>query len=201
MDYWKIKLFGEILISLIKTIKMKHLVYSLFFLSASVFAQTKYLTKTGTVDFEASVPSFEEVKASNSSVTAILNSENGEFAALVLVKGFRFKNALMEEHFNENYAESDKYPKATFKGKIVGFDVSKLNGTSTHKITGELTFHGKTMKIENVEVTISKANDMIQLNGGFVTQASDFDIKIPKIVSNKIAETVNVDFDFSLKIK
>ncbi|MBT8273073.1 MAG: YceI family protein, partial [Bacteroidia bacterium] len=81
---------------------MKNLVFVLLFAVMSGFAQQKYLTKAGTLSFEASVPSFEEVAAKNEAVTAILNTENGEFAALALVKGFRFKNALMEEHFNEN---------------------------------------------------------------------------------------------------
>ena len=102
---------------------MKTLLYFFLLLGASTFAQQKYLTKTGQISFEASVPSFEEVAAKNNSVTAILNTENGEFAALVLVKAFRFKNALMEEHFNENYAESHLYPKATFKGKIKDYNI------------------------------------------------------------------------------
>ena len=74
---------------------MKKLIYLIAFISINIFSQTKYLTKTGIVNFEASVPSVEEVKAANNAVTAIINSDNGEFAALVLVKGFRFKNALM----------------------------------------------------------------------------------------------------------
>ena len=178
---------------------MKHLVYCILFLSATLYSQNKYLTKTGTVDFEASVPSFEEVKAQNSSATAILNTENGEFAALVLVKGFRFKNALMEEHFNENYAESDNYPKATFKGNIDGFDFNS-NETS-YNLTGVLTFHGKTQTLKNITVTISKNGSNINMNGNFKTTASNFDIKIPKIVSNKIAEDINVSFKFLLMKK
>ena len=104
---------------------MKYLFYILFFVSAFNFAQEKYLTKTGELSFEASVPSFEEVAAKNNSVTALLNTENGEIAVLALIKGFRFKNALMEEHFNENYAESTKFPKALFKGQIVNFSLDK----------------------------------------------------------------------------
>ena len=99
----------------------------------------KKLTKTGTITFEASVPSFEEVKAKNEAVTCILNTDNGEIAALALMKGFRFKVALMEEHFNENYIESNKYPKATFKGKIEGFDVSKITTSpKEYNIKGKL---------------------------------------------------------------
>ncbi len=88
-------------------------------ISSTLIAQSKYYTKSGSIDFEASVPSFEEVKAKNNTVTSILNTETGEIAALALVKGFRFKVALMEEHFNENYAETHKFPKATFRNLCV----------------------------------------------------------------------------------
>jgi len=116
--------------------------------------QTKYLTKTGSLTFEASVPSFEEVKATNSAVTAIMNEENGEFAALALVKGFRFKNALMEEHFNENYAESDDFPKAIFKGKM-----TRKSLKDPALLDGELTFHGKTKAFKGIEVHFKDIDD------------------------------------------
>ncbi|TXG39328.1 YceI family protein [Seonamhaeicola maritimus] len=168
----------------------------------SSFAQSKFITKTGTVGFEASVPSFEEVRASNNSVTAIINTDTGEFAALVLVKGFRFKNALMEEHFNENYAESDTYPKATFKGRVKDFDLAKLKSkTQEFVIVGALAFHGKTKKLTDVPLSISQNEGVITIEGSFKTLASDFDIKIPKIVKNKIAEDVLVTFDFKLNKK
>jgi polyisoprenoid-binding protein YceI len=180
---------------------MKNLLYILAFISFSTFAQGKYLTKTGNVSFEASVPSFEEVKAKHNTVTAIINTENGEFAALILVKGFRFKNALMEEHFNENYAESDEFPKATFKGKILDFDVSKIKDNTTYKLNGELTFHGKTKQFDNLIVSISKESDIINMSGSFKAKASEFGIKIPKIVSSKIAKDIEVAFNFDLKKK
>lgn len=182
---------------------MKKLIYFFAFISLNCFAQSKYLTKTGHVNFEASVPSFEEVKATNNTVTAIVNPENGQFAALVLVKGFRFKNALMEEHFNENYAESDTYPKATFKGKIVGFSLSELLETpKVYKINGALMFHGKTNQLENVPLNIS-TNDKgyIIISGIFTTNPSDYDIKIPKVVRNKIAKSIEILFNFQLKEK
>jgi len=181
---------------------MKYFIYCMAFFSLNVFSQTKYITKTGTVSFEASVPSFEEVKAVNNSVTAIINPDNGEFATLVLVKGFRFKNALMEEHFNENYAESDKYPKATFKGTIADFSIGKLSSNdSVFKIHGELIFHGKTKTLKDVELNISRKDGTINLSGNFTVNVSDFDIKIPKIVQNKVSESVNVSFVFFLKSK
>ena len=90
-------------------------------------SQEKMVSKSAKVIFEASVPSFEEVKAVNKNVTFVLNPATGEIASLALMKGFQFKVALMEEHFNENYIESDQYPKAKFKGKIEGFDLQILS--------------------------------------------------------------------------
>ena len=178
---------------------MKKIIFALtLLLSMQAIAQEKYLTKTGSIEFEASVPSFEEVAAKHNAVTALLNASNGEFATLVLVKGFRFKNALMEEHFNENYAESDQFPKATFKGILKDFSITNLNSISEYKINGELFFHGKTKAIEAVLVTITKKESIVTMTGTFTVKASDFDIKIPKIVRNKIAEEVVVNFNFEL---
>jgi YceI-like protein len=181
---------------------MKNIVYFLILVSLSVSSQNRYLTKTGIVEFEASVPSFEEVKAVNNSATAIINSESGEFAALVLIKGFRFKNALMEEHFNENYAESDLYSKSNFIGKIVDFDIYNLNSeTNTFSINGTLTFHGKSKIFEDLVIYISKNENIITISGEFLANASDFDIKIPKIVRSKINEEIKVSFEFKLQKK
>ncbi len=165
---------------------------------ATAIGQGKYTTKTGQINFEASVPSFEEVKAENTNVSAVFESDTGNFAALALVKGFRFKVALMEEHFNENYIESSKYPKATFKGTIQNFDVSKLSGKKEYVIKGVFNLHGVDKKFE-VPATISANGDDLTLTAQFVLQPEDFKIKIPSIVSNKIAEDVNVSVVLNLQ--
>ena len=166
--------------------------------SSVILAQSKYLTKAGTLTFEASVPSFEEVKATNKAVTAILNTDNGEFAALALVKGFRFKNALMEEHFNENYMESSDFPKAVFKGTLEGFSASDVSEiVSEYILKGTITIHGVTEPFEN-SVKIKKVNNTIELQTEFVLRPEKFNIKIPSLVSNKIAEEVFVMAIFSL---
>ena len=139
---------------------------------------------------------FEEIKATNSNVTAILNTTNGQFAALALVKGFRFKNALMEEHFNENYAESDLYPKAIFKGQLVGFSLDALQ--TTYTINGSLSFHGVTKPLENVSLDIAPSKNGFLFKGAFEIAPNDFNIEIPKIVSSKIADSVAVVFEFEL---
>ena len=176
---------------------MKYLFLFLSFLTFQIVAsQQKYLTRSGTVSFEASVPSFEEVAATATTVTAILDSDTGEMAALVLVKGFRFKNALMEEHFNENYAESNKYPKASFKGKIVNW--SSENALGNYRLEGDIEFHGVTKSIEDVSIDIVKRDDGFTMEGDFNLKPADFNIDIPNIVANKIANDVKIKFQFIL---
>ncbi|MGV6845348.1 MAG: YceI family protein, partial [Lutibacter sp.] len=169
---------------------MKKIFFLLLIISTfnTVRSQNKYYTKNGEISFEASVPSFEEVKAENNSVTAILDVSKNEFAALALIKGFRFKVALMEEHFNENYMESDDYPKAIFKGKLKNFNIDKLSEKPQKAtIKGTLTIRNKEKPIE-AEALISKEKNTLILTSNFKVQPSDFNIKIPSIVSEKIAK-------------
>ena len=161
-------------------------------------AQDKMLTKNGIVTFEASVPSFEEIKAKSSTASCIINTNTGEIASLVLMKSFRFKIALMEEHFNENYVESDKFPKATFKGKIENFDFSKITTTATNfTIKGKIELHGKAKDI-SITAKIKKGKDGIEIVSDFILNTDDFDIEIPSVVSKKVTKKVNVRFEFVL---
>ena len=163
------------------------------------FAQEKMTTKTGKVSFEASVPAFEEVKGTNSASSCVLVPGTGEIASQALMKGFRFKIALMEEHFNENYVESDKYPKATFRGKIDGFDVSALSATAKdYTIKGKLELHGKSKEI-SVPAKIRKTDAGIEIVSNFTVNSDDFDIEIPSVVSSKVSKKVNVRTDFTVK--
>lgn len=171
----------------------------LFFFAALSSAQEKIITKNGKITFEASVPSFEEVKAVNESVTCIINTKTGEIASLALIRGFRFKVALMEEHFNENYMESNKYPKATFKGKIANFDYSKLSSEGKkYTIKGTLEIREKKKEI-TVEALLSKNANGLDLIADFTVDSEDFDIKIPAIVSKKMTKIVNINLDFRLQ--
>ncbi|KAF2516643.1 YceI family protein [Flavobacterium foetidum] len=169
----------------------------IMFFNSQAFAQ-KLITKTGNIKFQASMPSYEEVAAENKSVSAILDQTTGDFAGLVLIKGFRFKVALMEEHFNENYMESEKFPKATFKGKIEDFDISKItNSPKNFTLKGDLTVHGKTKPI-SVIVKISKVQNGVNAVGSFEVKPEDFDIEIPSLVRKKIAEKIKVSYNFLL---
>lgn len=165
----------------------------------SSFAQTKLITKNGKLTFEASIPAMEEVKAKNESVTVVLNPATGEIASLALIKGFRFKVALMEEHFNENYMESDTYPKATFKGKIDNFDISKLTAAAQpYTIKGKMEMHGKSKDIV-INASIKKTADGIDIDSNFTVNTDDYGIDIPSVVSKKVSKKVSVKLDATLK--
>lgn len=174
-------------------------VFALFLSFGSLSAQTKKVTKTGEITFEASVPAFEEVKANSRNATFVLNTDTGEIASLILVKSFRFKIALMEEHFNENYIESDRYPKATFKGKIDNFKLSALSESAKDfAIRGKLELHGKTKDVI-IPAKIQKSGEDIVINAAFNVNVDDFGIDIPSIVSKKVSKNVNITINSTLK--
>lgn len=164
---------------------------------SGVFAQ-KYFTKTGLTEFKASVDTFEPVEATNESTTAILNVETGEVAALILVKAFQFRVALMQEHFNENYMDSDEHPKATFAGTIKDFDLSKIGTTAVElPIEGTLTVKGKEKPVSTVG-TFHEKDGKIMVDATFSVKPGDFDIEIPSVVRKKIAENVNITLSYEL---
>ncbi|PXY44408.1 YceI family protein [Flavobacterium hydrophilum] len=177
----------------------KNIFIAILFVSAIGISQEKKISKTGKITFEASVPSFEEVKATNTNVTFVLNPATGEIACLALMKGFRFKVALMEEHFNENYIESDQYPKAIFKGKIENFALNSLTaGSQDFTIKGKLELHGKVKDI-TANARISMLGSGISIVSNFDVNASDFNIAIPSLVKNKVSNKINIQIVAILK--
>lgn len=173
----------------------------LFHGGTKILAQERFIDRNGIVRFEASEKLFEEVKATHTSVTAILDLSTHELAALALVRGFQFKNSLMQEHFNENYIASDIYPKATFQGTLENFDPIDLQkGHKTVEVAGRLEFHGQTKDIR-IPLLISRKGNTIALKGKFIVSPEDFAIDIPKIVRNKIAKNVVVQINFKLHKK
>ncbi|WP_299835112.1 YceI family protein [uncultured Tenacibaculum sp.] len=167
-------------------------------ISQSIFSQ-KYYTRTGSTGFKASVDAFEPVQALNKSTTAILTSK-GEIASQLFISAFKFRLALMQEHFNESFMESNEFPKAVFRGKIEDFDLNSLTGTKDVTIKGNITIKGVSKEIET-KGTVSKVDDKINLATTFKLTPGDFNIKIPSVVRRKIARIVTVDlnYDFSEK--
>jgi hypothetical protein len=166
-----------------------------FFMHAD--AQTKYIDRSGHASFFSSAP-LEDIKAHNKQAVSILDIATGDLVASMLMRSFNFRKALMEEHFNETFIESHKYPKATFKGKITNIgelDVSK-NGEYTFNVTGEITVHGVTRPI-NLQAEAVVNNGNIRAKAVFPLKVKDFKIKIPRLVVDNIAEVVEVTVSFN----
>ena len=160
--------------------------------AGSIVSAQKYYTKNGNISF-FSKTSMEDIKADNNQVMSVLNAQTGELQFSVLVKSFHFEKALMEEHFNENYMESSKYPKSTFKGTVA--DISKVNfsvdGTYTVAVSGDLTMHGITKKVTTPGKIIVKGGK-ITGNAVFSVVLADYKIEVPKLVENNIAKNIEI---------
>jgi hypothetical protein len=181
--------------------KNKIALLSLLLVVNFAFSQ-KMMTRSGVVKFEATMPGIEEIAATNTTASCIFDKNTGEFVTLALVKAFRFKVPLMEEHFNENYIESDQFPKSTFKGKVLNFDNSKLaqGKASNFDIEGDLTLHGVTKKIKT-KVNITPIGDKLSITSNFSVKLFDYQIKVPNLVKGKIAESAKINLKFDLEEK
>lgn len=156
------------------------------------FSQDRILTRAGKISFYSKAP-MEDIEAHNKAAISVVDKTTGQMEFSVLLKGFEFEKALMQEHFNEKYVESDKFPKATFKGKIN--DISKVNfgkdGKYSVTISGKLTLHGETKDI-TANGTFTIQGGVVNGTSEFVVGVDDFKIVIPGIMKDKIAKTVKV---------
>lgn len=155
----------------------------------------KIVTRTGHIWFESHTP-LEDIEAHTYQAMSVLNSENGELAFAVLIKGFQFEKALMQEHFNEKYMESDTYPKATFAGTLSNFSEINLgqDGTYPAHASGTLTIHGVKQAVE-ADGEISVQGDQLTLTSEFTVEVADYEIKIPSVVRDNIAKTITIFVD------
>ncbi|MFH1120262.1 MAG: YceI family protein [Bacteroidota bacterium] len=171
----------------------------LVFLAFEGSQAQKYITKTGHIRFFSGTP-VEDIEAHNRQVNCALDQQTGDFVFKILMKSFQFEKALMQEHFNENYVESDKYPNASFNGKvqnIQGIDFSK-NGVYKTTVEGDLTIKGVTKRVTekgSFEIKDGKVNGKSTFN----VLLSDYDIKIPNTVANNISKTIQIDVEVNLE--
>ena len=158
----------------------------------------KYFTRNGMISFFSSTP-VEDIKAINSSVSCVLDSESGALEFAALMKAFKFKKALMEEHFNENYVESATYPKGTFKGQITNLDEIDFSkdGTYPAKVKGEMNIHGISKEVES-EGSIEVKDGNVSILSEFLLSPEDYDIEIPGVVRDKIAEELEINVSAEL---
>lgn len=162
-------------------------------LQTRVSAQRKYFTKSADISFDASGLT-EDITADNKKATFVLDAKTGALEIAVLLKAFVFNRALMQEHFNENYVESDKYPKSVYKGKITNFsDVNfSADGTYPIKIEGQLTLHGVTKDVP-AKGTLVVKNGKLSGTSKFKIKLDDFNIEIPGVVKDKISNGVAIN--------
>jgi polyisoprenoid-binding protein YceI len=149
-----------------------------------------FITTNGEVSFYSKTP-MEDIDAVNKSVSSIINTATNEVAVQMRITNFVFPNKLMQEHFNENYLESEKFPSATFKGKIKESVDLNIAGTYPISATGSATIHGVTRPIE-LKGTIVSTGSTLALTCQFEVKLVDYKIDIPKIVFAKIAEIIKV---------
>ncbi len=172
-------------------------VLSLLLLLAIVTLQAhaqRYGTRTGTITFHSETP-LETIHAVNHAARGVIDADSKKVQFAVLIKGFQFKKALMQEHFNENYMESSKFPKAVFKGEIVEGDPDfHQPGPYDVVVAGKLTIHGVTHDVK-VPGTIAMSKAGAQINASFTVKPADYGIKIPALVKNKIAKEIKVTVD------
>lgn len=181
--------------------KKAFVICSLLMLAVTGASAQLFYTKNGSVSFFSST-TMEDIKANNNQVISILNTRTGEMQFSLLNNAFHFKKALMEEHFNEDYIESAKYPKSSFKGSISNLgqvDLSK-DGVYTVSVTGNLTIHGVT-KAVTVPGKLTVKGGTISASAIFKVSPKDYNITIPAAVRNNIAKEIEITVTCSYEKK
>jgi hypothetical protein len=179
--------------------QMRSIVALLFvFACSAVAAQEKFYTKTGKISFFSSA-TMENIEAHNKSAIVLLNTKTGDLQYSVLMKGFEFRKALMQEHFNKNYIESDKFPRAEFKGQVTNNASVNYttNGTYNVSVKGKLTIHGVSKDVD-VPGTLTVKDGKVLANAVFNVLVADYNITIPRIYRDNIAKSIKITVDCPL---
>jgi hypothetical protein len=166
------------------------LIILLAWININQAGQGLYACKNAQISLYSSAP-IEDISATSAAGTSVYNAATGDLVFSVSVPTFKFRKSLMEEHFNSDYMESDKFPRATFKGKIQEKpDISK-NGSYPVTVTGELDVHG-VKQTRTIPGTITVNNGVVSMSSEFMVKCADHHIEIPKIVFHNIAESIQI---------
>lgn len=177
----------------------KHLVIGLLILGLNGMKAQIYTAKdkSTVISFFSSAP-LENIEAANKGAVIIFKESTSEIQLRISIQNFKFKNALMEEHFNENYMESTKYPNCVFKGKInETVDYSK-QGESKVTVSGKMELHGVTKDV-TIDGTLTKVGTEYKISSKFKIKVADYNIKVPSMYVKNIAEEVEVTVDSTLE--
>ncbi|MFT7036861.1 MAG: polyisoprenoid-binding protein YceI [Cyclobacteriaceae bacterium] len=173
---------------------MKNILLLILLIPMSSHAQ-KFISDQSNVRFYSSAP-IEDIEAINEKAKSVIDLGNGQVVFSVDIEGFEFKKDLMKEHFNENYLESEKYPKSTFKGGIE--DWNNVKGKQEVTVKGDLMIHGITKKA-TLKGSIDVLENQVKVESVFIVKLVDYKIKIPKAVFYNIAEEIEVTVKFDYK--
>lgn len=176
---------------------IRNFFWVLFSVMASQTAAQKYVSEKGVITF-FSEAAIEDIKAENPKASSMLNTSTTDIAFVVPIREFQFEKKLMQEHFNEKYMESEKYPKATFSGKLDGFVSTGAPGVQKVKALGKLVIHGVPKDVE-ISGTVETTTQYILIKSKFIVRLEDFKIKIPQLMWQNIAEQVEVSVEFTYK--
>jgi len=151
-----------------------------------------YKTSDGVINFKSDAP-LEVITATSKKMEGVIDADALTFAFSLQVRTFEgFNNGLQQQHFYENYLETDKYPEATFYGKIIEHVNLKVPGTYTIRAKGQLTIHGHTKERIIKTVMVSTGNEL-RAKASFLVPLADHQIEVPRIVNQKIAQEISVN--------
>ncbi|MEM6516593.1 MAG: YceI family protein [Bacteroidota bacterium] len=174
-------------------IKNLFLVFTLIFILKA--NEQKFIARQGQITF-FSYTTVENIEATNNQVLSIFNPESSEIAVSILMRAFNFEKALMHEHFNESYVESDLFPQATFEGTIINFD-AKSEAIQTRLVKGNFTLKDITKEIEfKAQIARNKKQNSYIITGKIKLQRDDYNIKVPAMLRPNIAKNIEVSFNF-----
>ncbi len=166
----------------------------LFFCVCSPTLAQTYKSVQSWISFFSDAP-VEDIEAINTKGKSAMNIGNGEIVFSIPIRGFEFHKSLMQQHFNENYLETDRHPNATFKGRITGYDT--LNRAWQPAIAmGKMNIHGVEKEVR-YDGKIRITQDSVFVEAEFPVRLEDYKIKIPRVVFYNIAEVVDVTVKFS----
>jgi polyisoprenoid-binding protein YceI len=175
---------------------MKKLLFLFILVSAGKAYTQKLSIEKSQIGFFSNA-AIEDIKADNKKASGIFNTATSDIVFSIPINEFRFEKSLMQEHFNEKYMESDKFPKATFQGKVSGYDASATE-VQQAKANGKLTIHGVTNEVE-IPGTIERKEDKLLFKTKFIVKLADYKIAIPQLLWQNIAEQVEVTCEFVFK--
>ena len=179
---------------------MKKLLFSLLLLASLQTQAQKYFTKTGTIIFNSKSP-VEKIEGVNKATACLLDTRTGSMDFIVQIKSFVFEKQLMQEHFNENYLESDKFPKANFKGVITNHTAINFtkDGDYNAEVVGKMTLHGVTKDVKFAGKISVKGGKVI-ITSSQMLLLQDYKIAVPNAVKDKVSKDVKITVNTTLEL-